>query len=63
MAEGTSMNRHFLTGLLNTISETGVHDLDLALKVGAVVILIRNLSLADKLFNGAKLIVKSISRL
>ena len=40
------------------ISKPGVPDQDLALKVGAVVILIRNLSFAVKLVNGTKLTVK-----
>lgn len=50
------------TELLNTISQPGVPDHKLILKVGAVCILMRNLCFDDKLVNGSKLIVTNISR-
>lgn len=50
------------TEVLNGISEKGVPDHKLCLKVGSVCILIRNLSFKHRLVNGTKLIIKSISK-
>jgi len=48
--------------ILNSISHPGAPDHDLVLKKNCVVILIRNLSFANKLVNGTKLIVIGISK-
>lgn len=50
------------TELLNTISQPGVPDHKLILKVGVVCILMRNLCFDDRLVNGSKLIITNISR-
>lgn len=50
------------SSLLNNISKSGVPDHKISLKIGAIVILIRNLSFIHALVNGTKLIVVNISR-
>jgi hypothetical protein len=50
------------TNLLHTINEPGIPNHKIELKIGAVCILIRNLSFDDGLVNGTKLIIKSISK-
>lgn len=48
--------------ILNTVTHPGVPDHKLTLKVNAIAILIRNLSFAEGLVNGTKLIIVKVSR-
>ena len=61
-AEENSESKHFSSDILNTMTDPGVPNHRLTLKVGALCILIRNLSFDDGLVNGTKVVIKKISK-
>ncbi len=53
--------RYVPTEILHNLSEPGVPDHSLKLKIGCICIVIRNLSFDDGLVNGSKIVVRSVS--
>ncbi len=55
-------NKHISTDVINTISQTGIPDHKINIKLNAMCILIRNLNFHDGLVNGTKVIVTKVHK-
>ena len=55
-------NKHVCADILNKISETGIPDHKIIVKIGALCILMRNLNFDEGLVKGTKFFIKSIGR-